>query len=141
MNSLFISQIHYEYTLFFNSLEIEFRFWEFAIYVAKIPWVHYEFTCCFPMSSLWIHFLSHEWTIFSRIFYKSYFPSSKILYEFSIYFANSSWIHAFSLFISNSLSICYQFLEFTLKTISISRIRYLFRENTMNSLLDSRWHY
>ena len=86
------------------------------------------------MGQVWLYRLNlppREKNIFPSSSYKDTWPMPRYRY-------GSTCI---SLFISNSLSICYQFLEFTLKTISISRIRYLFRENTINSLLDSRWHY
>ena len=42
--------------------------------------------------------------------------------------------HELSLFSANSLSIYCQNLEFSLNPISVLQIRYLFRENTINSL-------
>ena len=49
--------------------------------------------------------------------------------------------HELSLFSANSLSIYCQNLEFSLNPISVLQIRYLFRENTINSLFFSRLHF
>ena len=106
-NSLNVSWVNYEFTIyfanslwihsFFNSLEIEFRFWEFAIYVAKIPWVHYEFTCCFP-NILWIHYLFRGFTM-------NFLGISRICFEFTINFPNSLWIYylfrEFTIYLAN----------------------------------------
>ena len=97
------------------------------LYVSRI---HYEYPIFFA-NSLW----------------SSYF-FSRTHYELTIYFANILRIHyPFREFTMNSLVISWftekslSFSRIHFESISVSRIRYLFRENTMNFQSVSRLHY
>ena len=104
-------------------------YFEFTIYWVNSLCILYEFTWCF-VNFLWISYL-FSW----------------IQYEFTISFANLLWIHFFfanlscfhSLSIADSVRIPSVLREFTLNSFSVSRIRWVFRENNMNWLSVFRW--
>ena len=70
LNSLFVSQINLEITIFFCGITM------------NSLWNRYETT----MKSIWIHFLLRDFSLSSLSF-------SRIHCEFTIYFENSLWIH------------------------------------------------
>ena len=77
-----------------------------SLFISRI---FYEFTICFA-NLLWINYPFREITVNSLSF-------SRISYKFTTYFAISSWIH---FFFANSLFF--------------TRIHYLFRDFSLNSL-------
>ena len=123
INSLSTSQwIHYLFHEFtFNSLFYSRNHYEFTISFAIFLWIHYffrEFTISFA-NSLFYSQNHYECTIF-RTFTMNSLSLSRIHLE-SIVFRQITM---------NSLSA----LSFTIISLSFSRIHYLFREITMNSL-------
>ena len=101
----FFSQIHYQIFLA-NSQCIQCLAREFTIFCAYIPWIHSLFRdSTMILLSFWRIYYEFIWTFGDSLWI---FP--KLL-----------WIHFFS-------------REFTMISLSVSRIRHLFRENAMHSL-------
>ena len=108
-------------TFFANSLSFHFRFREFAVYFAKIPWIHclfqihHESSPIFPANSIYITLIYHEITfVFLNLVSISRF--------------NYKFIFCFTKFTINQLSLSPIHRE----QISISRIHCPFREKTIN---------
>ena len=105
MNSLFFSRVYYEFT-FLSTNSLSFR--ENAMNILYFSLFHNGFTVCFANS------LSFSW----------------IHYGLTIFHANLLWIHSFFReFIIFPFSV---YRGFSKNSFSASRIRKLFRENTMN---------
>ena len=111
------------------SVCVSHTYFEFTIHWANSLWILYEFTWCF-INSLRIYYLFLEFTM-NLIYF------SRIYYEFTLFFANSSCFHSLS--IADSVRILLVLREFTMNSFSVSRIRWLFRENTMNEISVIQW--
>ena len=129
MDSLCLLLIHYDFTIYFaNSIWTHYLFREFTMNPLSISQIHYEPTI-YLANSLWIDYLFQ---------YCIYLLSIR---RFTMNSLSFSWFHhKFIVYFVNSLGIYYIFFEFTLNQISISRVRYLSRENKMKTLSVSRFN-
>ena len=113
MDSLSISQIHYDSNICFENS----------------PWIQYVFPCFSAIPSMFCE-TTMSWLSVSRIHNK-----------FKFFFANALLIHyLFCECTMNSLSFSQMHYEFTIFFANALWIHYLFREYTMNWLSVSRIH-
>ena len=114
MDSLSISQIHYDSNICFENS----------------PWIQYVFPCFSAIPSMFCE-TTMSWLSVSRIHNK-----------FKFFFANALLIHyLFCECTMNSLSFSRMHYEFTIYFANIQWIDYLFPESTINPLSISRIYY
>ena len=122
MNSLFVSRIHPECTFFRPITMYLLSASRFTINTQSKSRIRRLFRE-FPEITM-IHHLLRDFTRNSSFFRK-----------FIVCFANSPWIH----FFAKSLWTHYLLRDFTMTTLSFSRVDFLFREFSMYSLSVSRF--
>ena len=125
-----------------NSLSISLIYYEFTIYFANILWIHYifrEFTIIhFRIANLlWKYFVF-------RVYTKNSLSISQIHHEFILFYTNPLWIQfrfsEFTIFMANSLWIYLVFRD-SQWIYHLHRKFTLDSHNTINSLLILRIHY
>ena len=117
----------------FKSLYISRIQYEFALYFTNKLWIYYLFHG-FTMNLLSFARINYDCTIFWRIQW--------IFYEYTVFIANLIRIIRVFRDITSYSLWNYNFLrEFTLNSLSILRIHYLWRDFTINSFGVSRIHY
>ena len=114
---MIFSRIYVEFTICFAYfLSIHYLFREFTTDPLSLSRVYYKFTICFS-NLLWIYYFSANWLWI-------HYLVREFNFEFIIFFANSLWIQ-------------YLFRDFTMNSLSVSRIQYEFticRELILNTL-------
>ena len=122
-----------------------FRVYTFkSLYISRIQ---NEFTLYFT-NKLWIYYLFHGFTMnllsFARINYDCtiFWRIQWIFYEYTVFIANLIRIIGVFRGITSYSLWNYNFLrEFTLNSLSILRIHYLWRDFTINSIFLSQIHH
>ena len=126
-----------EFTI--NSVDFSRIYFEFTIECANSLWNSLVFWL-YTLNSLLNHLILHEFAMNLLVVWRftMNLPSfSRINYEYTLFFANSSCFDSLS--IADSVRIPSVLRESTLNSFSVSRIRWLFRENNMNWLSVFRW--
>ena len=134
MKSLSESRFHYEFTIHnAESLWIYYPFYVITVNTLSAWRFCYEFTICSAnfLKLLWNHY---DITMIHHLL-RDFTRNSSFFRKFIVCFANSPWIH----FFAKSLWTHYLLRDFTMITLSFSRVDFLFREFSMNSLSVSRF--